>query len=301
MRRNFVVLMAFGALAVGATASRAYVRSTTSTGTPVAWRERCRTLLIDSTENPEFPHDRLLRVVDRAVANWVEPTKECTAVAITVSVDAVDRAEVVYDGANVLLWRLPGFCDDQDNALAEVCLAPNAAAITTIFYYDKPGDSEDGELLEADLVINAEGFRFDEGSADSVDLEAVLTHELGHFLGLGHTCYNTFGAVPPLDVTGEEVPFCFPLTALDADATEATMFTYIDPGEIGKRDPTEDEWKGICEIYATTPGECYTPDLGGCACQATVEHDHPSGLAVLAMCWLGLLCLVRPLIKRKRR
>lgn len=302
MRRKLVVLLAFGALAAGATASRAYVRSTTSTGTPISWRERCREVLVDSTENPEFSHDRLLRVVQRAVANWVEPTKECTEVAITIGIHTIDGADVAYDGDNVLLWRLPGFCDDPDNADAEVCLAPNAAAITTIFYFDKPGEPDDGELLEADLVINAGGFRFaDDGAPGLLDLEGVMTHELGHFLGLGHTCYTARGAAPPVDVRGREVPFCFPMTTLDADTTAATMFNFVAAGETHKRDPLQNELQGICEIYATTPGECFTPDVGGCGCRATAERARPAGWVVLAMIGLALVCLVRPRIKRRRR
>ena len=70
----------------------------------------------------------------------------------------------------------------------------------------------------------------------TVDLENVLTHEFGHYLGLAHTT-----------------------------DPEATMFASAVAGEILKRDLGSDDIAGICAVYpAGTPtGECDPAPRGG--------------------------------------
>jgi MYXO-CTERM domain-containing protein len=267
--------------------AHAYVRSTTSTGTALDWRKRCTELILDDRANPAFSHERLRRVLQRSMAAWNEPIGACTEFALSVSDRTVSNADVDYDETNTVLWRLPGFCDEPDNALEDVCLAPNAVAITTVFYFDKPGDSRDGELVEADIVINADGFAFaDNGSAHAIDLESVMTHELGHVMGLDHPCATTSGAVAPVDHEGKEVPSCFPIVALADDVTAATMFNFLSPGETQKQTPLDDEWRGVCAIYAEHTGDC--APAGGCGCRTSGPID--SGWLLFVGVALALLC-----------
>src|SRR5262249_30876577 len=162
-----------------------------------------------------------------------------------------------------LFWRAPGFCDDARNARDEVCLSPNAAAITTVFYYDKPGDERDGEMVGVDIEVNAAHFSFsDDGEPGKLDLENTMTHEFGHVLGLDHTCNSISGAVPPVDGSGNPVPPCFPLADLSAAVTSATMFNFEGPGETSKRVPQADETDGVCAIYAGHSRECESSDTG---------------------------------------
>lgn len=88
-------------------------------------------------------------------------------------------------------------------------MANGALAITILTF-----DREAGQILDADIVVNGE-HRF--GVVDAMepkeaqkayDIQNVLTHELGHFLGLGE----------------------------EYDDNDATMYAYSMPGEINKRD-----------------------------------------------------------------
>jgi predicted Zn-dependent protease len=87
-------------------------------------------------------------------------------------------------------------------------MAHGALAITVLTF-----DREAGQILDADIVVNGE-HRF--GIVDAMegadarrvyDIQNVLTHELGHFLGLGE----------------------------DYDDNTATMYAYSLPGETNKR------------------------------------------------------------------
>lgn len=73
-----------------------------------------------------------------------------------------------------------------------------------------------GTILDADVELNTEGFRFTVSDAavdtdpHSVDLQAILTHELGHVHGLAHSLTNQIGA---------------------DDGRPATLFALLDSGD----------------------------------------------------------------------
>ena len=94
--------------------------------------------------------------------------------------------------------------------------ATHTYAITTTTF-----DPETGDLLSADIELNARDHDFTVNDADvQADLLSVLTHEAGHFLGLGHS-----------------------------EDSEATMFAFYDEGTTELRSLSPDDAAAICSAY----------------------------------------------------
>jgi hypothetical protein len=88
-------------------------------------------------------------------------------------------------------------------------VSSSALAITQFFgkRINSGTEYEYLELIHADIIINFKEFSFGIGdkSIEDYDLPSVVLHELGHFLGLGHSSYNdTSVMVPYLDVGVEK-------------------------------------------------------------------------------------------------
>ncbi|MBI2894799.1 MAG: matrixin family metalloprotease [Deltaproteobacteria bacterium] len=95
---------------------------------------------------------------------------------------------------------------------------PAYGAMTLVTY-----DASSGTIVDADILMNGQGYRYlvDPTPEQGWDLENVLTHEIGHLLGLGH-----------------------------AEDTEATMYATSERGETKKRSVESDDQLGFRVLYA---------------------------------------------------
>lgn len=197
-------------------------------GISLAWSRSCISFSMTDRGRTDPPLDDMRDVADRSFETWTSVT--CSGKPLSLSIRETEAL---------------GECDQpQYNAQA-----PNAN--TVIFVSDwaarrLPRDAfgltlvwhspDTGEIYDADMQINETlgTLAICNGTCPSgrVDLQNVMTHEAGHFLGLGHS-----------------------------DRNEATMAALASAGEIRKRDLADDDRDGLCSIYAAGKA----PSCGGAA------------------------------------
>jgi hypothetical protein len=151
-------------------------------------------------EGGSVDRERLANALSRSAATWNEVGSGPT---INVELpNEVESASSSPDGRNTVSMFLG----------EEWPYPEDAGAVTTI-YSDDQGDAL--EIIEADIMLNPSfDWRYH-------DLENVLTHEIGHALGL-----------PDLDRPGE-----------------ATMYYLVLPGETRKRDLAHEDRRLLVLLY----------------------------------------------------
>jgi Matrixin len=154
------------------------------------------------------------------------------------------------DGRNVVAWVTENWAEFYD---------PGALAVTLTSY-----DSTSGRITDADIVVNASEYPWtaDSNAADcqsSYDLQNVLTHEAGHFLGLGH----------------------------ETTDTDATMYPSSGMCESKKRDLDPDDDAGLALLYVDT----MTPSKadGAAALGCSVGGQGKDGAMVMVLVTAALL------------
>lgn len=234
-------------------------------GTPLAWHIARVPIGLISAASSQISLSDATRVEDLAIAAWNHvtcsgqspsvqvyndgpiaqvPQSGCTSSA---SCDPAANDYVVFDDSG---WPH----DDPTNALG----------LTTVTF-----GVDDGRIFAAYTEINSAQHQLSaqEPAPDGTyDLQAILTHETGHFLGLAH-----------------------------ATDQNAVMYAYYHQGAI---ELTPDDEDGLCAIYPPGGGD---PDGsgGGCAVRPAVrENGDASGLSGAV---LAAIALVVTAAARRRR
>lgn len=174
--------------------------------------------LIHRAGSDDLPLTDVTAAIHAAFATW----QDVPCSRLTFADAGPTDLGVAVDGQNAVLFIESGWIYGEE--------AAGATALSII----------DGAQT-ADVAMNGEHFRWAIGPSGALaatgtfDLQAVLTHELGHFSGLGHT-----------------------MSAHD------TMYYSWTPWA-GQRTPSLDDKLGLCSIYPTTGDECV---VGGAGCPA---------------------------------
>ncbi len=168
---------------------------------PVAYR-------VNRVGSDDLPRADVVAAVDAAFATW--QAVPCSA--LTFRDAGFTNAGLENDGANTVLFLESGWV-----------YGPEAAAVTSLWVV--------AGQQTADIALNGQYFTWAIGPsnqlmATTLDLQAVLTHEVGHFAGLGHS-----------------------LRAFD------TMYYTWTPWQ-GQRTLSIDDKLGVCSIYPRTGDEC---------------------------------------------
>ena len=281
---RLAALFALGTLTLAASPALAYCQTTLCAndtsgvtcapaqagdcGTPMRWHQGCFGYAIAQRASERVPYDSLAKAMAAAAAAWMG--SDCGAGAepglaiIDLGAIACDQKEYnqMSGNANIVLvhdaaWPYSG--------------AGNTLALTTVTF-----DLDSGAIFDADLELNGTLALSTSDTDVQFDLESIVTHEVGHMLGLAHS-----------------------------EAPESTMVIAYQAGDTQLRTLAADDQSGVCETYPPadvsacdpTPRRGFAtvcdpppPEEGGCDCSTAAPAGMPArGLSVLALvgCILG--------------
>jgi MYXO-CTERM domain-containing protein len=186
-------------------------------GAPLFWASGCLTINVHRTGAPKagISADAAQRSVQRAFDAWLSADCAGERPSLEVVVGqpvscGVSEYSSDHHNANIVLFREDSW---------PYTGAEDALGITWLRFDE---EQHGGELWDADIELNAvdEPLSARDPEPNEVDLDSLVTHEVGHFLGLGHTL-----------------------------AEDATMFAGYTAGSTELRTLTDDDIDGVCAIY----------------------------------------------------
>lgn len=297
------LLATLPALLVGGTAS-AYVRARTDAGVPLRWPGDCVYMQPDSGGTPDLDDSDSATLQSTVEHNWDDPLAGQSYIAL--KYDAPAKLEAALDGINMIKFRTDVWCHG-GNA-KDTCYSSVATAITSVLFVED-GHSGAGTILDTDVEMNDVNFIFTNlptmptnvpAGRSVADLQNTLTHELGHVLGLDHTCSAPGTPASEVDDTGAFPPACDALASLPpAEQTKietATMYPTYSNGETSKRTPHPDDLAGVELDYPTAsdPKSCAHASVGAfqkssCALATPRNGATPAAIVIVMLALLGLL------------
>ncbi len=260
------VLLALGLMffaALTADRASAFCRMTTSSsvqigeqacvedGDPLVWPVACLPYAIDERGSTSMPFEDVEEAIDLSFKTWQDVTCGGEPVDLIFkprNSSTCRRTEFRNPGGNV---NTIAFLDPWEDQCGNE-YSPNALAVTIVIF-----DPSNGRILDADMLINETLGPFDRcpdsgcepgtrSNPGPVDLQSIVTHEAGHFIGIGHS-----------------------------DVPDATMFPTSPRTEVSKRMLSADDIDAVCTIYP--PGDlddtCVPQVIGGL--DLDCEDDGP--------------------------
>jgi hypothetical protein len=242
--------------------------------------------------------EQIVAAATAAADVWSDGQNPCTYLRINVVASSAATPVARYDTRNSLVFRTASWCAPSD-PVGTCSYDPAALAITSVFVNKK-----DGRIRDADIEVNSKTFVWTDLDLDPTaqgkqDLQNALAHEMGHLIGLDHTCVSagTPNDPPVVDHLGNPVPIC---ETAPEDVRETTMFASATPGDVAKRTLSPDDKLAVCEIYplAEDPKvyKTYPDEEAGCACALDGASDGRRGAGLL----VALAGVVASLALRRR-
>ncbi|MGZ3735833.1 MAG: hypothetical protein ACXVC0_12780 [Bdellovibrionota bacterium] len=103
---------------------------------------------------------------------------------------------------------------------------------------------QNGRITGASVLLNFEDYN--SPGKQPIDVQSLLLHELGHVLGLLHSCNGSSGG----SIDGTTAPACFTAGVLTAptEYTNAVMFPFLQVGQI-RQSLTQNDYNRINCLY----------------------------------------------------
>jgi hypothetical protein len=280
-----VSALSVSALSLGLAAPvQAYVRSRTGACNPVYWAQTCVFIQpdveISKTMPPNLTAAEIEAIIQKSIAAWQD---RIGGSFLQLKYMAPNGArETRYDRQPIIKFRTGTWGKPKDcGGGIDMTYDPSAAAITTVYFVDKPTDAQqDGKILDADIELNGVYNQFydaDQGLPPPdgrmpADLQNTLTHELGHLIGLEHTCRIRDTDLPECvkNEQGDRPPLCG--SAASRAFADTAMYAVAAPGETKKRIPKPDDIAGVVAAYPaqSDPRICEAPKvMDPCAMKGT--------------------------------
>ena len=239
-RPGFLLALAALGILVAPGSAHAFELKVTSSGSHVRWQRSAVELELVSVEEGTLRRAEVAEALAAAAATWS-------------AVPGVPPIRVRAGGS-------PAWGNDGINGVYVLARWPfedRRLAVTVSSYRD-----DTGELVDADILVNGEmAFEVatEECAADRFDLTLVLTHELGHVLGLD-----------------------------ESDVFGATMWPNTRMGESARRELSVDDVDGVVALYGGAP----TPVAAryGCSVAAT-RAPRGADVSRLGLILVGLWVL----------
>jgi len=177
MNRSRVLAWAAAAAVIGASAALAHVRlHNPSNGNPLFWgAPGAISIVINSTGSDDIPDGSHEPSIRNSIRSW----NDLSGTSMTLVEDSSPASQARTDWASTGV-HLVYF--DEANTSGFFPGSSGIVAITPVWFFSS------GSITDADILFNGSQFTFTTDAASSaMDVEDVVTHELGHLLGLDHS------------------------------------------------------------------------------------------------------------------
>jgi hypothetical protein len=180
---------------------------TAARGPPFVWTTPTTSFLIQSRGTVDVPDPSARTAVRLAFQSWLRGPMSLGLVEDTGADPS--RRDFSSPDVHLVLW-------DEDGSSGLFPDGSGILALTPVV-----ADSVTGRIVDADIVVNGREFTFStDARSGAFDVQGVVTHEVGHFLGLDH-----------------------------ANGPQSTMFPRIAAGSLAQRFVGRDERAGVFSIY----------------------------------------------------